>query len=366
MRKATLATSAALLLLGAGCESTFNDPPTIARPIQDLLSPPPDRQVQTLTVGVFDNPAKAAVRWRDIGSGMSDALARTLLNDGDFDVRIDAGFARQARSALTLAGERREKEFDSIRAQRPGVRYVLTGAVTDFEHTSELPASIRRQSTVGSRAEAIVAIRYDLIDLEEGEIVATDHAYGTAHADDEVATKDLYERVSFGSYVFWSTPLGRASEHALNQVRERLRRLVEPSNSELMIVSAEKRRFVEVQSSSRHLPVHGGVYYLYRRDDDGVEKAVYDPATGRAVEVRIRGSNGSVAQGHLVGQPPLTIELRGALVRPIPPDPLIRDPSRRDDTVTDATLPEQAPDPASEKRSEALRSRRRTSGSIGP
>ena len=71
----------------------YDDPPTKASTDSIYMVSSPKRTV--IVIGRFDNPKLSPIEWKDIGSGMSDALTRTLLNDHRFDVRINDSLAKR-------------------------------------------------------------------------------------------------------------------------------------------------------------------------------------------------------------------------------------------------------------------------------
>ena len=112
---------------------------------------------------------------------MSDALVRTLINRGEFDARLDARFAREAKLIVNGSPDQREARLEKLRDLHPDVRYVVTGSVTDFHHTDDVPRETRRRGLLLTRKrEAVVAVQMDVIDLDAGRIVSTDHLHGTA------------------------------------------------------------------------------------------------------------------------------------------------------------------------------------------
>ena len=149
---AVVAAMAAGGSMGAGCSTsiynpwTFNKPPTKAQ--QDLAR----RKVADRTVVVvaeFGNPTKPPVAWSDIGRTMSDAVARTMFDQGRFEVRINPNLAAAVGTTLDRSSKSAAEQLARLSRANPDVHYVVTGRVTDFHHTGDLPRQVRRWGLLG-------------------------------------------------------------------------------------------------------------------------------------------------------------------------------------------------------------------------
>lgn len=303
----------------AGCSLfRYNAPPvTRADPAAALAGLSGE---QAVVIGRFENPDHAPLRWADIGSGLGETLAGTLLNQGTLSVWIDPPLAREVATLIDKQPDRRRRGLEKIRRETD-VRYVLTGKVTDFAHTTDLPDAVRRWGLFGRRREALVAIRLRVVDLETGRVVLTDHVYGTARAPATPST-ELYANMTFGSYLFWNSPLGKASEEAIERASDVLHRKLPAPASALRIdrqVGPRELRLarpVERSDSRRRL------FEVCVIGEDGRRRTLRDPDTGLVLTARLdsRGRRSSTAW--LLGRKPATIDLRGAVLVPAPPEAL--------------------------------------------
>jgi curli biogenesis system outer membrane secretion channel CsgG len=278
----------------------------------------------TIAVGGFANPPRSSVRWRDIGPGMSDALVRTLINRNGIDARRNSALAREAELLLSGSPDQRAARLEKLNAGRPDVRFVVTGRVTDFHHAGDLPKEARRRGLLGGSREAIVALQYDVIDLRTGRIIATDHVYGTGRTS-RTPIRDVYANVAFGSYAFWNTPLGAASERVIRQTAAALARLEPAEGGEIQVVRQLGPRKVVLSGGSWPKHAAGGEYFLCTRDEStGRLQAVLDRDTGEPIRARIASGGGSAPTALLVGLKPLEVSLRGAVLTrtlPAPAEP---------------------------------------------
>lgn len=276
-----------------------------------------------VAVGQFQSPARSPVAWRDIGPGMSDALASALLNHNNFDVWIDAGISRQVAEILRRSPTQRAKGFAQVQSDYPEVHFVITGKVTDFHHTSELPREVSRWGIFKRRNEAVVAINFNVVDLQRQRIVATDHVYGTAGVS-KTPSKQLYQDLEFGSYLFWSTPLGKASRQAIERTIERVIEVLPSQMGEPRILNLIAARKVSINGGWSWGLVEGRRYYVCTQDDDAglALRPVLDPDTRQPLQVRISRVNKETSTAWLLGKKPPGDDLRGAqLLRYLPQPP---------------------------------------------
>ncbi len=275
-----------------------------------------------VAVGEFENPARSPIAGRDIGPGMSDALASALLNHNNFDVWIDAGISSQVAEILRRSPNKRAAGFAQIQTDYPEVHFVITGKVTDFHHTSELPREISRWGIFKRRNEAVVAINFNVVDLQRQRVVATDHVYGTAGASN-TPSNQLYQDLEFGSYLFWSTPLGKASRKAIERAIDRVIEILPSQMGEPRILNLVAARKVSINGGWSWGLVEGRRYYVCAQDDDSATlRPILDPDTRQPLQVRINRVNKESSTAWLLGKKPPGDDLRGAqLLRYLPQVP---------------------------------------------
>ncbi|MDY7107997.1 MAG: CsgG/HfaB family protein [Planctomycetota bacterium] len=314
----------ATMLAPAGCSSlgnrwSYNDPPTQASAQETGARDPWSRRV--IVLGRFENPVRSPLRWRDIGPGLSDALAALLINGGEVDVLSDTRLSRNVRSILDSSLSRRSARLAQLTEDHPNVRYAVTGQVTDFYHSTDMPREAQRWGVFSRRKEAVVAIRLNVIDLQTGRLIAADHVRGTAPASD-TPTRELYANIALGSLAFWNTPLGRAGEEALEAAAGMLKRTVPRADPRLRIVRQVGPRKVTVSADERESLIRGQEFFVCLHDPATDELSlVYDPDTGLPLQARIESARRGSATAWLRGLKPPDTDLRGAvLCRQRPPE----------------------------------------------
>jgi len=305
-------------VMAVGCSTwetpwDYNRPPTAAKGGQVIAEEIAGKP--GVVIGHFANPLRTPLAWRDVGSGISEALGRKILNEGEFAVWIDPPLAREVESAMNQPAERRARRLEEITGVHDDLRYAVTGQVTDFTHTSDVPEEARRRGLLGRREEAVVAIQLNVIDMAEGRIAASDHVYGTAKAP-KGPTQELYAEVAFGSYLFWNMPLGRASEEAVKEAAKVLSDLVPVSGPEMRITRQLGPRRVRVVGGTKQSVRRGREFYVCVMDEEtGEMTAVVDPDTRLALRARIEEAGRHSSTAWLLGQKPPAVNLRGAVLR---------------------------------------------------
>ncbi len=313
-----------LTLAAAGCGWSYRQPPTAdGRFAGDQVYERP-----VIVVGRLANPVRARVQWKDIGAGMSAALAAALRSESRYEAWVDAPLADQVAKALQQVGERRERSLVRLRQEHGEVRFVVVGAVTDFAHSGDLPPTLQRRGLFGRKDEAVVAMRLELVDLALGRVVASDHIYGTASAK-SASADGFYADMAFGSYLFWSTPLGRASEAAIDRTIKEIdgavvltRPLPRADAGPRRVARQTGPRTLELERAVDAWAEDGRLYFVCEVDEAGEHHPVFDPETGYPLKARIqRPSLGVTTRAALLlGRKPPTIDLVGAMLCPVSPD----------------------------------------------
>ncbi len=276
---------------------------------------PVERGRTVIAVAPFTNPDLPQLDWPDVGAELARAMRRSLYNDTDFEVRI-APDIEQAVSDPTFLGRKSKR--------RPvEVDFVVIGQVTDFHHTAALPKEASRWGLILRRKEAVVAIEWKVVDVRARRVVAADHTYGTAKASGGKSIPELYAGLDVSAYLFWNTPLGRASHEAIDNTIERMRDVLPSFVGEQPTITAVLApRKVSVQGGWKWGLAEGQEYYLvFPGEGDDSPQPVRDVDTGRPLVVQITDVNKGTAEAWLLGKPAPGVDIRGVvlLTQPGPP-----------------------------------------------
>ncbi len=319
MRFASVQKIAATVVLVAvfGCARPTNpwvyaQPPAVSLTV---AARPVEQGRTVIAVAPFTNPDLPQLDWPGVGAELARAMRRSLYNDTDFEVRI-APEIEQAASNPTF--------LDKKSGHRPvEVDFVVIGQVTDFHHTAALPKEASRWGLILRRKEAVVAIEWRVVDVRAHRVVAADHTYGTAKASGKKSIPKLYEGIDVSTYLFWNTPLGRASHEAIDNTIERMRDVL-PSfvGAQPTITAVLSPRKVLVQGGWKWGLAEGQEYYIViPGEGDDSPQPVRDVDTGLALVLKITQVAKGTAEAWLLGKPAPGIDLRGVvlLTQPCPP-----------------------------------------------
>jgi hypothetical protein len=208
---------------------------------------------------------------------MQKTFARALIKSGKFDVVHD-------RSS----------------AERSTAGFFVEVKVTDFLHSSDAPESVRRLSWFTEANDAIVALDVTASNIHTSKIVFCDQVVATVLAGDK--DTDQYGDLEFGSYLFWSTPLGKATTEAINDTVTKLATLRGSTPGTVTITKyVEGER--EVTLSDRDILDDGGIYYVGTSDPVSHEFVSVDDDLGRPLRVKVEHHFFGNSTGWLLSEP---------------------------------------------------------------
>ncbi len=325
---ATLGAAAVVGLGPVGCgswsprevSSSFTMPPPIGRSVDLRNEPLPDVRRSNVVIGTFENPRQPDVRWADVGEHVSRLIQRNLAGDRRFNARLDAGIGRSVDKVLFEHGSSPREQFESIVRAHPDVDYVITGRVTDFHHTADLPEDVSRRNLLGRRRnEAVVAFEAHIVDLHAKRVIVTEDFVGVTSARG-TDTDEIYAGLALESYLFRNTPLGRAGDEAVDRLVRRMDAMAPLEPEELRIVELEGRRRVTIVGGREHGVSSGQQYYVYTVPEGrSTPEPVMDPALGRPLAVRIDHVRQDWSTAWLLGEPPEHVNLRSTVLSRRPP-----------------------------------------------
>ena len=266
---------------------------------------------------------------------MSDALSRSLLNRDEFEVWIDSRISNTVLSDLKRSLSRRGDNLSKLQSDYPDVHFIIVGKVTDFHHTSELPSEVSRWGLFKKRNEAIVAIDFNIFDLRRGRVVVADHIMGTAGSSD-TPVKEVYKNLEFGSYLFWSTPLGKASREAIDKTIQRIIDSLPTHTGEPRILNILAQRKITINGGWAWGIKKGQQFYVcHQKDESSPVQVVLDPDTKQPLRVQIHRVEKDNSVAWLLGKKPPSIDLHGALLlRYLPQNAAINTTSMADERTT--------------------------------
>ncbi len=263
-----------ILLLLVGCASnpwTYNDAPGSG------LGGVESSQKPVVYIQPFVAGSAIESRWVGIAPEMQKAFTRAILKTGKFEVAGDYSTAEKATNSFFIETE-----------------------LTDFLHSSEAPESVRRLHWFSTANDAIVALDVMVKNIGTDRVVFSDQIVATVSVGDEEV--DQYGSLKFGSYLFWSTPLGEASRDVLDEAVARLSTL-SGSTPGVVTITSYTHGSRDVQLSGGESLDEGGIYYVGAMDRTNGQFTAVDDDLGRPLRLRVERSFFGGNTGWLLSEP---------------------------------------------------------------
>jgi curli biogenesis system outer membrane secretion channel CsgG len=255
---------AAVLVASVGC----------AR--RDALSVPEGYVKPTIAVMKFENNAPFPLKW-NLGDGMRDILVDRLVDTDCYHV-LERGEMDSLLAEMRLQNSGATRQEGRAEVGRwKNVQYLIKGTVTDFGHVSSHDGGLGLGSSFGlfgSGSCAVMSMTLYVVDVESGEIVASERIEETVKAKD-VSVKAAYKDVALGGSTFYRTPLGRATADVIDTAVKRITRSI--------VARPWKPRVALIRKGGTIL-LNGGRNRRVSEGDEFVVKeygeAIIDPTTG--------------------------------------------------------------------------------------
>ena len=239
---------------------------------------PEDYVKPTIAVMKFENRAGFALNW-SLGDGMQEILVDRLLATGRFHVveRQDLGAVLQELQFQQNGVTRPQGKVATGRIRN--CQYLIKGAVTDFGHISTNTGGVSGLSwdIFGGSNRAVMGIVLYVIDVESGEIIASENIEESVSAKD-LSVKAAYTGLSFGGSAFYQTPLGRATRRVVERAVKRITAAIAAQPWQPQIALVQEDGSVVI-NGGRDRGVRSGAEFEVV--DAG--RPILDPATGDAI-----------------------------------------------------------------------------------
>jgi len=239
---------------------------------------PEDCVKPTIAVMKFENRAAFPLGW-NIGGGMQETLVDRLMATGRFHV-----VERQELSSVMS-----EIQFQQGGATRPQGRvatgrmmncqYLIKGVVTDFGHVSTKTGGFSGLSwdIFGGSNRAVMGIILYVVDVESGEIIASESIQESVRASD-LSVQATYGGVSFGGTSFYRTPLGQATQRVVERAVNRITGVIAGRPWQPLVALVQEDGSV-ILNGGRDRGVRSGAEFEVL----DVGQPILDPATGNVI-----------------------------------------------------------------------------------
>jgi curli biogenesis system outer membrane secretion channel CsgG len=189
-------------------------------PSNDSRSSGPKKRIAVIK---FDASSAGALGGADLGSGLAAQLTTALINTGQFIVIERSELASVLREQEMSMQKLVASDTAAQAGHLLGAQYLVRASVTQFDQSSGgggIRIGIGGAAGAGGLGlatnTAIVGIDLRLIDTTTGQVVQSHHA--EAKIEDRGISADAGSHgVAFGADTFARTPLGRATQQAVDK-----------------------------------------------------------------------------------------------------------------------------------------------------
>lgn len=197
-----------VLALLSGCVTTASKVlPISVRPYE----------IPTVAVLDFENKVQVRYNW-NIGRGVRDVLVDELVKSRRYEVLSRAEIGDVIGEIEMQRSPYFREEGRVKTGKLKNAKYLIKGSINDFAHVAGggIGAFVGKLGLGGGGDVAVVSVTLYVIDVESGEIVASESINGKAYAG-KIKLDAYYSNVGFGGEAFYRTPLGKAMKEAIGK-----------------------------------------------------------------------------------------------------------------------------------------------------
>jgi curli biogenesis system outer membrane secretion channel CsgG len=184
---------------------------------------PEDYVKPTIAVMKFENRAAFPLGW-NLSGGMQEVLVDRLMETGRYTVVERQELDSVLKEIRFQQSGATRTEGKATTGRIKNCQYLIKGVVTDFGHVSSNSAGMTFNdlgSIFGSSNQAVMGIILYVVDVESGEVIASENISESVSASD-VSVQAAYKGVAFGGSSFYRTPLGRATTRVVDRAVRRI------------------------------------------------------------------------------------------------------------------------------------------------
>lgn len=232
----------------------------------------------TVAVMRFDNQAPFDGSW-DLGNGLQDVLVDRLVATGRYHVVERQDINAIVRELDFQHGRSTRKEGRAAEGRLKNVKYLVKGVVTDFGHvaTNRGAFGLGGFDIFGGRNRAIMSVTLQVVDVESGEILASETIEHSVRAGD-MSVKAVYKNVGFGGSTFYRTPLGKATAKVIDKAVRRITKVITAQPWQPKLAGVHETGTVVINGGSSRGLRKGMMYEVRARG-----KPIVDPDTGDVI-----------------------------------------------------------------------------------
>jgi curli biogenesis system outer membrane secretion channel CsgG len=230
------------------------------------------RLKKTVGVSRFENKSNWRGQWA-LDDGMADQLTEALVQSGQFVVLERQTLGDVLAEQDLAASGRAAKSKTAQTGKIIPAQILIMGAITEFEHASSgggAGINIGKLKLGGKGGTAHVGLIIRLIDTTTSQVLDSQRVEGKAKSGGlgiGITTKD----VAFGSSGFKKTPLGKATQQAIDQAVDFIIAKMEgvPFQGKVVTVKGEQ---IYLNVGERNGVESGSQFVVYRPGEQIVDE----------------------------------------------------------------------------------------------
>lgn len=227
---------------------------------------------KTVAVSRFENKSSWRGQWA-LDDGMADQLTEALVQSGKFVVLERQTLGDVLAEQDLAASDRAAKSKSAQTGKIIPAQVLVTGAITEFEHASAGGSGgikIGQVKIGGKGGTAHVGLIIRLIDTTTGEVLDSQRVEGKAKSGGLDFGASI-ENVSFGSGAFKKTPLGKATQQAIDNAVVFIASEMEgvPFQGKIVLVKGDK---IYLNVGERNGVQSGDSFLVYRLGEPIVDE----------------------------------------------------------------------------------------------
>lgn len=231
-----------------------------------------------VAVASFKNHSGFSGQW-NLGDGMADMLTTKLLAT-DAVIVLERQELKSVIDEIMLQGQKLFRREGGVRVGRlKGARYLITGSITDFTVTDDSSGwfGTPKLRTWGRGSRSKVSLHMRVSEVETGQVLDSVKGEASAYAGWFGADID-YKKFNFGGNAFARTPLGKATEKAIERAVRQIVEILPQDSSPLCVAHAGPDNLI--LNAGANAGIRKGDRFIVRKPG----REITDPVTGDPIE----------------------------------------------------------------------------------
>ncbi len=230
----------------------------------------------TVAVTSFENRAHMPAKW-NLGDGLADELIDRLMDTHRYVVLERA----QLNAVMREIKRSQSSSFWKSSNPSPGrlkyVNYIVKGVITDFGHVENNNGFWRTiDDGLGYDGHAVVGCTLYVVEVESGQVIASETVRAKVKVKEPKKDEKpiSYQGLTFASYGFYQTPLGKATDELLDDAVVKIAQAVAETPYQPKIARIMSGQIVINGGHDRKM--EPGMEYIVRPSSE----RIFDPDTG--------------------------------------------------------------------------------------